>query len=48
MTRRIEEVTGVPVVSLTYDGTGGDPNEMLVPYLRFPRGSGKAEERRTG
>ncbi|WP_321992767.1 acyl-CoA dehydratase activase [Marispirochaeta aestuarii] len=36
MTRRIEEVTGVPVVSLTYDGTGADPNEILVPYLRFP------------
>ncbi len=37
MADRIEEVTGVPVVCLTYDGTGGNPNETLVPYLRFPR-----------
>ena len=37
MAERIEKVTGVPVVSLTYDGTGGNPNEILVPYLRFPR-----------
>jgi predicted CoA-substrate-specific enzyme activase len=42
MTRRIEEVTGVPVVSLTYDGTGADPNEILVPYLRFPLSAGKS------
>ena len=37
MAERIEKVTGVPVVSLTYDGAGGNPNEILVPYLRFPR-----------
>lgn len=37
MKRRIEEVTGTPVVSLTYDGTGGSCNEVLAPYLRYPR-----------
>ncbi len=37
MNRRIEEVTGVPVLSLTYDGAGGSKNEALAPYLRYPR-----------
>jgi hypothetical protein len=27
----------VPVVSLTYDGTGGQVNETVIPYLRFSR-----------
>jgi len=36
MSRRIEAVTGVPVVSITYDGTGGGKNQAIVPYLRFP------------
>jgi len=33
MTRRIEELTGVPVVTLTYDGTGSLKNDRIVPYL---------------
>ncbi len=37
MNRKIEEVTGVPVLSLTYDGTGGGKNDALAPYLRYPR-----------
>ena len=37
MRDRIEEVTGVPVVSVTYDGTGGLKNEVVIPYLKFPR-----------
>jgi len=37
MGRRIEALTGLPVVSITYDGTGGDKNEGLIPYLKFPR-----------
>ncbi len=44
MADRIEQVTGVPVVCLTYDGTGGNPNESLVPYLRFPRKEESAAE----
>lgn len=32
----IEKKTGVPVVSVTYDGTGGRKNDILLPYLRFP------------
>ncbi len=37
MARRIEEVTGVPVVPITYDGTGGRKNDAIIPYLKFPR-----------
>jgi predicted CoA-substrate-specific enzyme activase len=37
MNRRIEDITGVPVVSLTYDGTGSSCNTVLAPYLRYPR-----------
>jgi hypothetical protein len=37
MRRKIEEVTGIPVVSITYDGTGGDKNNVVVPYLAFLR-----------
>ena len=33
MTRDIERLTGVPVVSITYDGTGQYQNEVIVPYL---------------
>ena len=33
MAHRIYEVTGVPVVSITYDGTGSFKNDAVVPYL---------------
>ena len=33
----IEQKTGVPIVSVTYDGTGGNKNEAIIPYLKFPR-----------
>jgi predicted CoA-substrate-specific enzyme activase len=35
MAARIEELTGVPVVTLTYDGTGTFRNDLVVPYLRY-------------
>ncbi|SHO46324.1 acyl-CoA dehydratase activase [Desulfopila aestuarii] len=37
MRDRIEKKTGVPVVSVTYDGTGGSKNEVILPYLKYPR-----------
>ena len=37
MAKEIEINTGVPVVSITYDGTGGNKNEAIIPYLKFPR-----------
>jgi len=47
MTRKIEALTGVPVVTLTYDGTGAPRNDLVVPYLKYPRreqpGSGRQQ-----
>jgi predicted CoA-substrate-specific enzyme activase len=37
MSRDIQRLTGVPVVSLTYDGTGQYRNDAIVPYLTYPR-----------
>ena len=31
----IESRTGVPVVPITYDATGGDKNRKIIPYLAF-------------
>ena len=45
MAREIEEKTGVPVVSVTYDGTGGAKNEVILPYLEYPRGRGGGARR---
>jgi predicted CoA-substrate-specific enzyme activase len=33
----IERITGVPVVTLEYDGTGGSRNDDVIPYLKYPR-----------
>ncbi len=35
MKSRIEEITGVPVVTIEYDGTAGLKNEDLIPYLKY-------------
>jgi hypothetical protein len=40
MARDIERNTGVPVVSVIYDGSGGSKNEVILPYLEYPRGRG--------
>ena len=37
MSARIEEYTGVPVVTLNYDGTGKNINTKVSPYIKFPR-----------
>ncbi len=37
MARKIEKKTGIPVVSVTYDGTGGNKNDVIIPYLEYPR-----------
>jgi predicted nucleotide-binding protein (sugar kinase/HSP70/actin superfamily) len=35
MTSKIEEITGVPVVTIEYDGTSGVKNEDIIPYLKY-------------
>lgn len=37
MAQKIHEVTGIPVVSLTYDGTGSFKNDAVVPYLTLSK-----------
>ena len=37
MANEIERKTDTPVVSITYDGTGGSKNDIIIPYLKFPR-----------
>ena len=35
MTSKIEEITGIPVVTIEYDGTTGIKNEDVIPYLKY-------------
>ena len=37
MAHEIERKTNTPVVSITYDGTGGNKNDVIIPYLKYPR-----------
>ncbi len=39
MAREIEKKTNTPLVSITYDGTGGNKNDVIIPYLKNPRSS---------
>lgn len=45
MKTKIERRTGVPVVSITYDGTGGFKNDIIVPYLKYSRTSKSASNK---
>jgi predicted CoA-substrate-specific enzyme activase len=40
MVPQIEQYTGIPVVTLTYDGTSRSINDKIRPYLKFPRKKG--------
>ncbi|MFZ4562272.1 MAG: acyl-CoA dehydratase activase [Bacteroidales bacterium] len=33
MANEIKQITGIPVVTLTYDGTSGNKNDLLISYL---------------
>jgi predicted CoA-substrate-specific enzyme activase len=37
MAQRIEEFTGIPIVTLNYDGTGKNINQKIRPYIKYPR-----------
>ena len=37
MAAKIEAKTGIPILSITYDGTGGNKNRAIIPYLKYPR-----------
>lgn len=38
MSREVRQRTGVPVVTITYDGTRASKNDVIAPYLHFLRG----------
>jgi len=42
MAAQIEQKTNTPIVSITYDGTGGNKNEAIIPYLKYPRRARKS------
>jgi predicted CoA-substrate-specific enzyme activase len=44
MAKEIERKTDIPVVSITYDGTGGNKNDVIIPYLKYPRREGSKME----
>jgi len=48
MARKIEHNTGTPVVSITYDGTGGNKNDAILPYLKYPRSGLRLDQKRSG
>jgi predicted CoA-substrate-specific enzyme activase len=35
MSKEIETLTGVPVLSISYDGTESQKNDVIIPYLKF-------------
>jgi len=37
MSHQIEALTGIPIVTIEYDGTGGFKNDDIIPYLKYPR-----------
>ena len=37
MAGELERITGVPVVTIEYDGTGGPRNDDIIPYLKYLR-----------
>lgn len=37
MASQIEKITGIPIVTIEYDGTGGSKNDDIIPYLKYPR-----------
>ena len=37
MGKDIEEITGVPVLTITYDGTEAPKNDIIVPYLKYAK-----------
>ena len=37
MAHKIEKVTGIPVVTIEYDGTNEFKNDAILPYLKFAK-----------
>ena len=37
MSANIEKITGIPIVSIEYDGTRASKNDVIVPYLKLKK-----------
>ena len=37
MAKRLEELSGVPIIAIEYDGTNSFKNDDIIPYLKYPR-----------
>ena len=48
MAQKIERQTNTPVVSITYDGTGGNKNDVIIPYLKYPRRERRIDKENIG
>ncbi|SMC49826.1 CoA-substrate-specific enzyme activase, putative [Desulfocicer vacuolatum DSM 3385] len=46
MASSIEKHSGVPMVSITYDGLGGNPNRVIIPFLKYAGKNGSPEGQR--
>ncbi|MGA1865249.1 MAG: acyl-CoA dehydratase activase [bacterium] len=43
--RKVEKTIGIPIISITYDGTGGNKNDVILPYLKYPRDALRRDRR---
>ena len=43
MSKEIESLTGVPVLTITYDGTETPKNDVIIPYLKYAGVGNKSE-----
>jgi hypothetical protein len=41
-----KRITQTPVILITYDGTGGNKNDVIIPYLTFPQNSDELTRRK--
>ncbi len=48
MAERIESLTGVPIVTIEYDGTSGPKNDNIIPYIKYPRKIRKEKKHKAG
>lgn len=37
MATKLEEISGIPIVTVEYDGTDSVKNEVIIPYLKYAR-----------
>jgi predicted nucleotide-binding protein (sugar kinase/HSP70/actin superfamily) len=37
MTSKMEKISGVPIVTIEYDGTSSNKNESIIPFLKYAK-----------